>query len=171
MMDCFGDSLTFGFGLKPGYKWIDILVDSGYDIVNYGVNGAVISEIQRQVMVHVPRDKVFIMGGTNDFVLGGSIDYVLLKYLEINEYLKDKCSKVFLGIPTPTNPDLWEYKSLSNKLEAFQKKLLSTFPRNRLVDFYQAFTPYDSSLFFDEIHPNKKGAQKMAQVFLKETRL
>ena len=61
-----------------------------------------------------------------------------------------------------------EYKNLSNKLSFFHDELLLTFPRNQLIDFFHAFTPYDSNLFFDEIHPNKKGSRKMAEVFLKE---
>ncbi|EGS31559.1 MAG: hypothetical protein KHZ78_00150 [Peptoniphilus sp. oral taxon 375] len=168
MIACFGDSLTYGFGLRPGDRWIDIVRNRGYDINNYGVNGARIRDIMARIQENPLPDYVFVMGGTNDFDSGGSVESLVKAYLEIDSYLTSQGVQPIYGIPTPTNPKIAEYKNLSNKLSFFHDELLLTFPRNQLIDFFHAFTPYDSNLFFDEIHPNKKGSRKMAEVFLKE---
>ena len=168
MIACFGDSLTYGFGLRPGDKWIDIVRNGGYDINNYGVNGAKIRDIMARIQEGPLPTNVFVMGGTNDFDSGGSVESLVKAYLGIDSYLTSQGVRASFGIPTPTNPAIAEYQNLSNKLIFFHDELLLTFPRNQLIDFFHAFTPYDSNLFFDEIHPNKKGSRKMAEVFLKE---
>ena len=76
MIACYGDSLTYGFGLVEGRKWIDLVNKKGYDLKNYGINGETLLQIRQRVKRDAPQGRVFVMGGTNDFAMDLSVDLV-----------------------------------------------------------------------------------------------
>ena len=73
---CFGDSLTYGFGLRKKDTWGYLLGEKGWNVFNFGVNGDVMPNITKRLERMDPPLKetgIFIMGGTNDFSMGENI--------------------------------------------------------------------------------------------------
>lgn len=171
MIACYGDSLTYGFGLVEGRKWIDLVNKKGYDLKNYGINGETLLQIRQRVKRDAPQGRTFVMGGTNDFAMDLSVDLVFDVYQDLASYFSQRGVDALFGIPLPADPESYIQKSLALKLEDLHERMLKAFPREELVDFYAAFSPYDGKYFFDDVHPNKLGAEKMAEVFLKEVDL
>lgn len=81
---CIGDSMTFGYGLKPSEKWVNILNSKGDNqFINRGSNGdttgGMLARFRRDVLDEKP-DMVYIMGGPNDYFMGLGIETVKANY-------------------------------------------------------------------------------------------
>ena len=77
---CIGDSLTFGYGVRPSQRWTRLCAqETGWEIVNEGISGdttggmlvrlrALLAE--RDICVQHPL--ALLMGGANDIFFSGT---------------------------------------------------------------------------------------------------
>ncbi len=175
-IDCFGDSLTAGFGGLPGKGWIAQLEKRCPNIsfYNYGVCGAMVEDIGDTLSMHVgmarPGEGFFFMGGTNDILCGRRL--VTLEK-EVEDLIVSVIPKVplTLGIPPLATRESiftgWqtEYNYEKNQEDLrhyglFLKDLAKKWDLP-LIDFSTAF-PLDDVWYSDGLHPNERGYREMA---------
>lgn len=174
---CFGDSLTYGFGLRREDTWIQFLKNKGYQVKNFGVNGDVVPNIVRRMKSSEDVGEgtmVFLMGGTNDFLMG-------YRSVDIFRDLKDGVNYIFSkgGIPLigiPMLPTFCEEpsgymleQSICRQMEGYRKDCYELAKRTGayIIDFQFEMGKLKDfpELFFDEVHPNVRGAQVMGEIF------
>lgn len=180
-MNCFGDSLTEGFGLRKGRYWLEIAAREIHDIKfrNFGFCGSLSSDILQKAESFLERagsqDEIFIMGGTNDLLCG-----IRLSSLERNmeRGISDIAASLPLtiGIPplvTRASVDAgWqsEFSYDANQEDyrayiSFLKELAQSLGV-RMIDFSEAI-PFDDDYYVDGVHPNEKGQELMAEAAIK----
>ena len=72
---CIGDSLTFGYGVRPSQRWTRLCAqETGWEIVNEGISGdttgGMLARFSADVLPERP-DAVLMMGGANDRFFSG----------------------------------------------------------------------------------------------------
>ncbi|NOR54782.1 MAG: arylesterase [Sulfurovum sp.] len=159
----FGDSLTFGYGAKTDESYPTLLAKyTGLRVINAGVNGDTSEAGLRRLGASLkdPSIKLTIlfMGG-NDIILKRSMQDLKENLRSMIKMAKEKQIDVLLiSVPNVTlfglSPiDLYEELSKEEDVP-----LLSAM----LADILS-----DPSLKIDQIHPNAKGYEKMAQEIFK----
>jgi len=79
---CLGDSLTYGYGVKPGCCWVDILSrkHKEYSFLNQGQCGdttrGMRSRLPGDVLAHNPHGLI-LLGGVNDILCGYGVDSIV----------------------------------------------------------------------------------------------
>lgn len=180
-MNCFGDSLTEGFGLRKGRYWLEIAAREIHDIKfrNFGSCGSLSSDILQKAESFLERagsqDEIFIMGGTNDLLCG-----IRLSSLERNmeRGISDIAASLPLTIGIPplvirASVDAgWqsEFSYDANQEDyrayiSFLKELAQSLDV-RMIDFSEAI-PFDDDYYVDGVHPNEKGQELMAEAAIK----
>lgn len=102
---CFGDSLTYGYGVDISKSWVEILKkNSNMQIINKGVNGdtavGLLSRSYGDVIEEKPSN-VIMMIGTNDFLSGRSIDKVKESVIELIKEFRNYGINTIIGIQPP----------------------------------------------------------------------
>lgn len=161
----FGDSLTAGYGAAPGEDWPSrVSAITGENVINAGVSGdtteAALARIDNDVIARNPRIVIVGLGG-NDFLRS-----VPIATTEANlRAIIDKCQAagaavILLGFRFPT---------LNADYEAMYKRVAKDghclFVANVLSGILT-----NPQLKSDEIHPNAKGYQLMAERIAPELR-
>ena len=154
----FGDSLTAGFGASAGEdypSWLSILI--GAPIINAGVSGdtadAALARLDPDVLSRDPRIVIVGLGG-NDFLRGVPIAATEANLRAIIHKIRDSHAMVvLLGFRFP---------SLSANYEAMYDRVASE-ERCLLVPKILSGILTDPSLKSDEIHPNARGYQLIAE--------
>ncbi len=177
---CIGNSITFGFGIKDStqkYPYrLGILLGKNYLVKNFGVNGRTMlkkgdqpywkENAYKEALAFKPQI-VIICLGTNDskpwnWKYGDEFysDY----YSMIKSFRKVGKPEIFVC----DCPPAFSHKySISDSVIHYQiiplidsvRKATNTKP----IDFYSKMKK-DSSMFFDGIHPDGKGAYIMAEI-------
>jgi acyl-CoA thioesterase-1 len=154
----FGDSLTAGYGASAGEDYpsrLSALVDT--TIVNAGVSGdttdTALARLDADVLARDPRIVIVGLGG-NDFLHGVDIKTTEANLRTIVEKIQAAGAMVvILGFRFPTmNAD---YEAMYKRVAKDEKCL---FVANLLRGIIT-----DPQLKSDEIHPNAKGYQLMAE--------
>lgn len=168
-----GDSLTFGYGVKPKDNWVTKLKDNlNLDIINKGVNGSTTTDMLfrfQEDVIDLNPQNLFIMGGTNDLLSNRSIDSIVSN---VELMIKDSINnniKVILGIPPTIIPDMANrlfmkcdaYDYCKNSLPLLRCKLLELCELYSIkhIDFFSASnnTTDAKQLYLDGIHFNEIG--------------
>lgn len=167
-----GDSLTFGYGVRPSENWVNLLKNNlKISIINKGVNGSttvdMLSRFKKDVLDNNPKN-LFIMGGTNDLLSNRSISSIILNIeTMIKEALTYKI-KVIIGIPpTIISNDANKlfmqcdtYSYCEESLPVLKSELLNLCKKYSLshLDLYSLTNNnLDKNIFLDGIHLNPLG--------------
>ena len=154
----FGDSLTAGYGASSGEDYpsrLSILI--GTTVINAGVSGdttdGALARLDTDVLAHDPRIVIVGLGG-NDFLRGVPISGTEANLRTIIRKIHDSHAMVvLLGFRFP---------SLSANYEAMYERVASD-ERCLLVPKILSGILTDPSLKSDEIHPNARGYQLIAE--------
>lgn len=177
-LQCWGDSLTAGYGAVPSQGWVAQLTRRflHISIFNHGICGRLFSDILAEACTIVshpaPGEALFLMGGTNDILCGLRFDSLCrMAEREISDLSSHL--PVFLGVPPLTTPAsipagwqaAWQFEQNNETLRQYGDFLreLSRKLSLPLLDFQKTF-PYDDRFYMDGIHPNEKGYTLMANL-------
>lgn len=170
----FGDSLTFGYGVKKQYCWVNkIIMTCNLKGINSGCNGdttaSMLSRYDKDVLSYNP-SKIFIMAGTNDLMMGRSVKSIIAN---IELMIKDALSlnhKVVVGIPPVILGDMAYllfsqcsiYDYVEKELPNLRSSLIELCSKHNIsyIDFYN-LTLNKPDLYLDGIHLNSKGNLSM----------
>lgn len=170
----FGDSLTFGYGVKKQDSWVYKITQEIFSTsLNKACNGYttayMLSRYYTDVLKYSPSN-IFLMCGTNDLLLGRSIKSIIENIeLMIKDSL-DINSKLIIGIPPTiigemanklfTPSSLYEYAE--KELIILKDELLSLCNNYNLkfINFYD-LTLNKKNLYLDGIHLSSIGHELM----------
>ncbi len=187
---CLGDSLTFGYGVRPAVRWT-ALAGSVIRITNMGLCGDTTGGMLERLCSHVltrpefsapcaSRPDVLIMGGSNDIFYSGSDICARSNIGAMLHRLRAFGIEPIMGIPLPVAaeyiPEGWsslvELEKISEKIDAYRswlRRFCTVFDAT-YADFGADFLRPDGSviseLYLDGIHPNERGHVLMAQRLL-----
>ncbi len=154
----FGDSLTAGYGADSGEDYPSRLtVVLGTTVLNAGVSGdtteAALARLDPDVLSHDPRIVIVGLGG-NDYLRGVPISVTEANLRTINARIQSAGAMVvLLGFKFPSlNSD---YGQMYERVARDQGCLLVAGVLRGILT--------DPSLKSDEIHPNARGYQLMAE--------
>ncbi len=102
---CLGDSLTYGFDVRPDQSWTSLVsAKSHIHIDNEGQCGdTTMGMVYRLHQFDLGRyDAFFIMGGSNDILLDGDLAEICQNIRNIVTTFKAQGKPVYLGIPPLT---------------------------------------------------------------------
>ena len=168
-----GDSLIFGYGVKPKDNWVNKLKNTyDLDIYNKGVNGSTSTDMlvrfQRDASDNCP-NILFLMAGTNDLLSNRSVTSIVNNIeIMIKEALLNNI-KVHIGIPPNIIPEMANklfmrcdtYDYCKESLPLLRNELLNLCNSYSLkyIDFYSITenSKQLSNLYLDGIHFNPKG--------------
>ena len=172
----FGDSLTFGYGVRKQDSWVyKIIQNLCYTSLNKACNGdttsSMLSRYYNDVLKYSPSN-LFIMCGTNDLLMGrsvksiiGNIELMIKDALDIN-------SNIIIGIPPAiiskmantlfTPSSLYEYAE--NELKTLKNELISLCNNYNIefINFYD-LTLNNTNIYLDGIHLTALGHELMYQ--------
>jgi acyl-CoA thioesterase-1 len=171
IIDCFGDSITAGYGVEPGHAWPDNLQTEldrrgyHYKIVNSGISGNTskdgVDRLQDVLRLH-PAIVVVEFGG-NDGLRGIPIADTRRNLSTIVSALLHAGSKVVLaGITLPPNYGA----DYIHQFDETYRLTASKFRVPLLPELYANVYTIPGAIQDDGIHPTAKGAQLLANNFL-----
>ena len=154
----FGDSLTAGYGASAGEDYPSRLASMiGSPVLNAGVSGdtteAALARLDADVLSHDPRVVIIGLGG-NDYLRGVPISTTEANLRTIIRKINARGAMVaLLGFRFPSlNAN---YETMYSRVGAEEKSLLIGRVLRGILT--------DPSLKSDEIHPNARGYQLMAE--------
>jgi acyl-CoA thioesterase-1 len=176
---CVGNSITFGYGLKPGESYPTILqqlLGDKYEVSNYGISARTLlrkgdkpywNEAKYKEVLALNPDIVIIKLGTNDTKPQNwqYKDDFVKDYEDFIESFKQLPShpKVYVCYPFPIFPNKFNIRDsiVSNEMLPYLK-IITTKTKVKTIDLYHAFAG-QNNLVFDGVHPTKEGAALLAQ--------
>lgn len=176
-----GDSLTFGFGVKKEYSWVN-LCDKALDIItiNKGLNGDTTSGMlcrsYEDIILNSP-SYVCIMAGTNDFFMNLSVDSVIENLILLCKEAINNSIIPILCTPIPVNTEmakcLWDefidYKAVNYKLVQLKYRIETFCEKNNIfyIDMHSLYCEdLHKNLYIDGVHPNKLGHEIISYTFI-----
>lgn len=157
----FGDSLTYGYGVKSGFSYpSQLAAKTGLKVINAGISGEESSEgLQRlQGVLKQNPDIVILCHGGNDILRKHSLLQLKNNLLAMIDMIHKNGAKVLLvGVP--------DFGWLGfNTLPLYNEVA-----KERDVIFEEdtlGLIEADTALKSDRIHPNEKGYEMMADAFI-----
>ena len=180
-IQCYGDSLTAGFGAAPSDGWIAGLAKDlpAVRFYNHGACGALFRDIcaEASVIASYPADgeALLLSGGTNDILCGIRYD-ALLTAAELD--IRSLSARVPLILATPLGTTQasvfhgwqapWAFEKNSEEIGNYAEFLraLAADLSVPLIDFHKEFPAVDTYLS-DGVHPNAAGYAIMRRIALK----
>jgi len=176
---CVGNSITFGYGLKPDEAYPTILqqlLGDKYEVSNYGISARTLlrkgdrpywNETKYKEVLALNPDIVIIKLGTNDTKPQNWIhkeDFVQ-DYEDFIESFKQLPSrpKIYVCTPFPIFPNKFGIRDsiLTNEMLPDMKIIVAK-EKVKTIDLYRIFAE-QSNLVFDGVHPTKEGAALLAR--------
>lgn len=178
-----GDSLTFGYGVKPKENWVTKLKNKlNLSIYNKGVNGSTTTDMLfrfQEDVIDLNPSNLFIMGGTNDLLSNRSVTSIISN---IELMIKDALSNninIIIGIPPTIIPEVANrlfmkcdtYEYCQKSLPLLRNELIdlcNTYSLN-YIDFYSTIlnSKDKASLYLDGIHFTPLGQDLLFEEALK----
>ena len=186
---CLGDSLTFGYGVCPRERWLNLAAEeSGWRLWNRGIcgdtTGGMLVRLRELLLSPRKPGAVMIMGGANDIFYSGSSAAARANMGAMLQQLLTAGVLPLAGIPMPIVPD-WHPEEWGAVVD-FERadSLLSDYAgwlaeycrvfRVPAVDFRPAFLDEAGcvrrELFLDGLHPNATGHRRMAELVVARLR-
>ena len=182
---CMGDSITFGEGLTvQKNRWSDRVAEqTGHTLVNFGISGdttgGMLARCQRDVF-RQDFDAFVWLGGTNDISYTSNFRTAWANTLAILCQAKAEGIPIIVGIPLPVTqmPDRAYYPHRDGAqvmaLVDEYARLLKIYCMEKGIpyaDFRAGFVDAEgkgkAELFFDGLHPNEEGHERMAAALQK----
>ncbi len=178
---CLGDSLTFGYGVRPQERWLHLAArETGWRIVNRGVSGdttgGMLARLREVLEARPAPDRVLLMGGANDIFYSGSDRAARANMGAMLHQLLSAGLRPAAGIPMPIAqsgyPERWgaavDFPGAAALLDAYDRWLEAYCGAFGIptVDFRGDFVSADGrprgELYLDGLHPNPAGHRLMA---------
>lgn len=177
---CLGDSLTYGFDVRPVESWTSRLsAATGIHIDNEGECGdTTLGMAYRLSQFDLDRyDAFFVMGGSNDILLDGELADLYKNMENICMDLKTTGRPVYLGIPPLTKKESAMYgwqkaedvEKHNARLSLYRNWLLGYAAEQgfTVIDFYKALADAEKksvqNLYADGVHPTADGYAVLAK--------
>ena len=176
---CVGNSITFGYGLKPGEAYPTILqglLGDKYEVSNYGISARTLlrkgdrpywNEAKYKEVLALNPNIVIIKLGTNDTKPQNWIykqDFVQ-DYEDFIESFKQLPShpEIYVCTPFPIFPNKFGIRDsiLTNEMLP-DLKIIVAKEKVKTIDLYHIFAG-QSNLVFDGVHPTKEGSALLAR--------
>jgi acyl-CoA thioesterase-1 len=175
---CVGNSITFGYGLKPGESYpakLQQLMGDKYEVRNYGISSRTllkkgdhpywIEQKYQEVLAWNP-DIVIIKLGTNDTKPQNwkYKDEFLSDYVDFINSFKQLAShpKIYVCYPIPVFINKWGITdSIVTNGIIPNVKIAAGKTNSTIIDLNKAFAG-KGAMVFDGVHPNKDGAEFLA---------
>ncbi|URZ08568.1 GDSL-type esterase/lipase family protein [Clostridium felsineum] len=175
---CFGDSLTYGYGVNSNSSWVSLLKTKLHNvtIINKGVNGdtttGLLSRSHKDVIEENP-DYVIIMAGTNDLLMNHSIELIEDNIKLLIKEAKENNITPILALQPPIVESLakiyWDasldYKKANSILLDYINWSKNYAKDNNItiISFYDYLInkPNITDLYSDGLHPNTIGHKLM----------
>jgi lysophospholipase L1-like esterase len=117
-----------------------------------------------------PNSRIFLIGyGTNDLGCSGSLGRISEQLMNnLDSMINEVCGKdkkpILVNVP-PMNPSFLplEIVNVSNLRRSYHNKRLEGYSKERRIALIDIYSVLNSSHFRDAIHPNEKGAEKIAK--------
>jgi len=179
---CFGDSLTYGYGVRPGKVWHQILKDTlGIRVLNRGRNGDSLLGMQMRLSGDVLEslgDTCFFMAGTNDLMMGKPFEEVFDQVISIKEKISKSGIKTIILTPPPGIAEMaeisWDSYPDYNKFNKSIEELSHLYQKDNpkeFIDIYHGFMSLPNnerkSLYLDGVHLNEEGNAYLAKILIK----
>ena len=183
---CVGDSITFGAAIKDRENrnypvQLGVLLGDGYDVRNYGVNGATLlkhgdlpywTRPQFKMATDFQPDIVIIKLGTNDskpqnWKFAAEYGDDLLAMIRHFQEL-DSAPQIYVCRPVPVATDRWGIteKVVHDEVIPALNRAVRKARRVKLIDLYKVLAPHPE-LLPDGVHPNGDGAALIAAAVYK----
>lgn len=157
-----GDSLTNGFGVGYEYSYPRLLEKkSAIEVLNAGIDG----EFSHAALLRLPKllerkpELVILCHGANDILMQLSKEQLKKNLISMITLIKESgASTLLVGIP--------DYYGFGFEVEELYREVadeMNIFLEDKVL---QGIT-LDDSLKNDDVHPNEKGYEAMADAFLK----
>lgn len=179
---CFGDSLTFGYGVDRDKCWVSRM-EKALDVhaLNYGVNGDTTAYILQRVKANIgesiigPGDKVCIMGGENDVLTYGATLYDAMNLAGACGFVRDAGGETLViiqpGFEEARFPfyDDFDMIVLNNNHDDYASMLMNECAKQgvKVIDLRPLFKGHPE-LFIDGVHPTEEGHALIAEKVLAE---
>mgnify|MGYP001024686720 FL=1 len=182
---CIGDSLTFGYGVRPSQRWTRLCAqETGWEIVNEGISGDTtggmlvrLRALLAERDICVQRPLVLLMGGANDIFFSGTDTGARANMGAMLNQLLSLDVHTMIGIPTPicaeNAPPAWaavvDFRSAERQLEqycAWLRRFSKCFGAECIdfrADFFDPNGRLKRELLLDGLHPTPEGHQIMAR--------
>lgn len=176
-----GDSLTFGFGVKEEYRWVNLCTSAlNITSINKGLNGdstsGMLCRSYEDIVLNSP-SYVCIMGGTNDFFMNLSVDSVIENLILLSQEAMNNNIIPILCTPIPVNPEMaksfWDefidYETVNYKLIQLKHRIKDFCENNNIfyIDMHSLYCKDSySELYVDGVHPNKIGNEILSCNFI-----
>ena len=172
----FGDSLTFGYGVRKQDSWVyKIIQNLCYTSLNKACNGdttsSMLSRYYNDALKYSPSN-IFLMCGTNDLLMGRSVKAIIENIELMIKDALDINSNIIVGIPPAiiskmantlfTPSSLYEYAE--NELKTLKNELISLCNNYNIefINFYD-LTLNNTNIYLDGIHLTALGHELMYQ--------
>lgn len=176
---CFGDSLTYGYGVTAGKVWHQLLKEKmNIRIINRGSNGDSLLGMQIRISRDVLESGAEIclfMAGSNDLMMGKSLDEVYNGIVRIKERILERGIKTIIISPPPAIPEMakisWDsypdYEDFNEKLKGLSERFNKKCP-NEFINAFGKFMELSDlerkKLYLDGIHLNEEGNEFLGHI-------
>lgn len=171
VIDCFGDSITAGYGIEPGHSYPDDLQAAlnsrgyHYNVVNSGISGNTskdgVARVKDVLRLH-PAVVIVEFGG-NDGLRGVPIDETRRNLGVIVSTILESGSKVLLaGITLPPNYGA----DYIHQFDETYRLTAAKYHVPLLPELYANVYTVPGAIQDDGVHPTAKGAELLANNFL-----
>lgn len=186
---CLGDSLTFGYGVPPRERWLNLSTEEGpWRLMNRGLCGDTTGGMLvrlRELLSAAPRpEAVLLMGGANDIFYSGTDAGARANMGAMIHQLLTAGVLPLVGIPMSIvpgwHPEEWGAVVDFPAAEALLGRYgdwLEAYCRAfsvPTVDFRPLFRdeagPARRELYLDGLHPNPEGHRLMARLLCRRLR-
>ena len=180
---CLGDSLTFGYGVAPRDRWLNLTTErSAWRLMNRGVcgdtTGGMLVRLRELIQSSPKPEAVLLMGGTNDIFYSGSDLAARANMGAMVHQLLTVGVLPLVGIPMSIvpgwHPEEWgavvDFDNAVRLLRDYSAWLLDFCRAFRVptVDFRPVFLDESGvpfrELYLDGLHPNVNGHRAMADL-------
>lgn len=181
---CLGDSLTYGYGVKPDENWVFLLNTPCSTFINKGINGDTTGGMLARFVHDAVQERpnyLFLEGGLNDLIAGLSQTvpqanyYAMIHQAFHHNMIPVVCTCLPL-IPEEARgkwPEFTNFDLVCERYQALREWLLTFCRAYDLlhVDFYGEFQKVLSQnpgkdLYLDGVHPTAEGHRIMADIVL-----
>lgn len=176
---CFGDSLTYGYGVSQAKVWHQLLAkEKELRILNRGQNGdsllGMSIRLQRDVF-DSGADLCFFMAASNDLISGRKLEDVYADIKEIREKISQAGIRCIYFLPPPAIAELaqvsWDswpdYQVFNKDLEKIGLWAQEDFPED-FLNIYAGFSSLEylerKKLYLDGIHLTSQGHALLASL-------
>lgn len=180
---CLGDSLTFGYGVSPRERWLNLTSrDCAWRLMNRGVcgdtTGGMLVRLRELLCAGRKPEAVLLMGGTNDIFYSGSAAGARANTGAMIQQLLTAGVLPLVGIPMSIVPD-WHPEDWGAVVDFDGARELLASYGNWLDAYCRAFQVFTvdfrplfldaagrarRELYLDGLHPNREGHRLMAEL-------